>query len=86
MTWYFYVVRCRDLSLYAGITTDITRRVRQHNAGKGAKCLRPAYKRPVVLVYYEKCSNKSCALKREDAFKRLPRNEKGRIVQRASWI
>ena len=56
---YVYLLRCRDGTLYAGYTTDLTRRVAAHNAGKGAKYTRS--RRPVVLVYWEACANKSSA-------------------------
>jgi putative endonuclease len=61
--WYFYLVRCSDGSLYAGITLDPEKRTKQHNAGKGAKYT--AQRRPVILTYYEECTNKSIARKRE---------------------
>ena len=56
--WYFYVVRCCDNSLYAGITTDVDRRVSQHNTSKrGAKYTRS--RRPVALVHVEEFTSKS---------------------------
>jgi putative endonuclease len=68
------MVRCSDNSLYTGFTTDIARRVRQHNAGLGAKYTRA--RRPVQLVFKEEHATKSEALKRESEIKRLPKPTK----------
>lgn len=74
MSWYVYMVRCRDDSLYTGSTTDVERRVAVHNTGKGAKYTKSRL--PVRLVYREECPDKSAALKRECALKRLTKAEK----------
>lgn len=79
--WYFYVVKCFDGALYAGIAIDVDSRVKQHNRGRGAKCLRSHRKMPVRLVYCERHPDKSSALKREAAFKRLTRTEKLKIIR-----
>ncbi|HJH10129.1 MAG TPA: GIY-YIG nuclease family protein [Metalysinibacillus jejuensis] len=71
---YFYVVRCKDNSLYAGYTTDLCRRVRQHNNGQGAKYTRA--RRPVALMYFEVYATKQDAMKKEYAFKQLTRKNK----------
>lgn len=78
--WCIYIVRCSDQSLYTGITTDIARRVREHNGeeGKGAKYT--LSKRPVTLVYLETTSTRSLALKREYAMKRLSRQQKEALL------
>jgi len=74
-----YVVRCVDGSLYTGITTNIKRRLLEHNYGmKGAKYTRS--RRPVDFVYSVECDNYSDALKREWAFKKLSKAEKERII------
>ncbi|MCQ2441735.1 MAG: GIY-YIG nuclease family protein [Oscillospiraceae bacterium] len=73
-TWWVYLLRCGDGSLYTGVTTDPLRRERQHNAGTGAKYTRA--RRPVELVYREVCPDQSAALKREWAIKQLPRSKK----------
>ena len=66
--YYVYIVRASDSSLYSGITTDLERRVREHNSEKvGSKYLRS--KRPVTLVYSETQVNRSAALKREAELK-----------------
>ena len=75
---YVYLLRCRDGTLYAGYTTDLTRRVAAHNAGKGAKYTRS--RRPVVLVYWEACANKSSALRRERALKKMTRTQKLALI------
>lgn len=77
--WFVYVLQCRDGSLYTGITTDLTRRMRQHNEGTGAKYTRS--RRPVELVYWEEVASHSEALKREYAIKQLPREEKIHIIK-----
>ena len=74
MSWYVYMARCRDNSLYTGCTDDPNRRLAVHNAGKGAKYTKSRL--PVQLVYREECPDKSTALKREYAIKRLTKAEK----------
>lgn len=70
-----YVVRCADDTLYAGIATDVERRVAEHNTSKrGAKYTRS--RRPVRLVYQQAFATRSEALSAEAAFKALPRAEK----------
>ena len=70
-TWKLYILRCRDGSLYTGITTDVEKRLAAHNAGKGAKYTRG--RGPLELVYREDCGDHSAALKRELEIKALPR-------------
>jgi len=73
--WYVYMVRCGDNSLYTGITTDITRRISEHNfKDLGAKYTKA--KRPVILMYRESAQNRSLALKREWAIKKLSKQQK----------
>lgn len=78
---YTYMVRCRDGSLYTGWTTDVYRRVNEHNRGRGAKytCSR----RPVELVYYESFDTKEEAMRRECAIKRLSREEKEKLIRKS---
>jgi putative endonuclease len=76
--WYFYVVRCCDHTLYAGITTDLNRRMAEHNAGTASKYTRA--KGPVRLVYWERLRTKSAALRREAAVKKFPKAKKERLV------
>jgi putative endonuclease len=74
MPWFVYMVRCRDGSLYTGITTDLERRVAAHSAGKGARYTRS--RRPVTLVYSRRARDKSSALRTEYRLKQLSRAEK----------
>ena len=70
-----YVVRCSDESLYCGVTTDLDRRIHEHNnTSKGAKYTRS--RRPVEIVYAGQCDDRSDALKKEWRFKSLKRSEK----------
>ncbi len=79
-TSYFYVLYCRDNTLYGGYTTNIKRRLKQHNDGTGAKYTRMKSKRPVKMLYAEKYSSKSEAMKAEYAFKQLTRKQKERYL------
>ncbi|MDX2012250.1 MAG: GIY-YIG nuclease family protein [Myxococcaceae bacterium] len=74
MPWYVYMVRCRDGSLYTGITTDLARRVAAHSNGTGARYTRS--RRPVTLVYSRRARDKASALKTEYRLKQLSRSEK----------
>lgn len=77
--WFVYILRCADGSLYTGITTDLARREREHNAGKaGARYTRS--RRPVALVYSESAENRSEAAQREYALKQLPAAAKQAII------
>ncbi len=77
---FIYIVRCSDGTLYTGWSHDVEARVAKHNSGKGSKYTRSRL--PVVLIYKEKQQNKSAAMKREYAIKRLSRREKMMIVNR----
>lgn len=73
--WYVYLVKCSDNSLYTGITTNVERRVKEHNeSNKGAKYTRS--RRPVKLIKYFERPNKSEALKLEYKIKQMSREEK----------
>ena len=76
--WFFYIVRCRDGSLYSGITNNIEHRVKEHNRGEGAKYT--FSRRPVKLVYSEKHNNTSEARKRESQIKGWPRTKKEQLI------
>jgi len=70
-----YVARCSDGTLYTGITTDVDRRIREHNTSlRGAKYTRS--RRPVELFYVEKYRDRSAASIAESAFKKRSRSEK----------
>lgn len=74
--FYFYVLYCKDDTLYAGYTTDLNRRIDEHNSGKGAKYTRVAKRRPAKMIYSESFTSKSDAMKAEYAFKQLSRKAK----------
>ncbi len=73
-TWHVYLLRCGDGTLYAGITTDLGRRVREHAGGTGAKYTRARL--PVRLVWSARVRDRGAALRREAAVRRLTREEK----------
>lgn len=77
--WYLYILRCRDGSLYTGITTDVEKRFEAHQAGRGAKYTRG--RGPLELVYRETCGDHSAALKRELEMKKLPRERKQSLIK-----
>ncbi len=76
---YTYILECKDQTLYTGYTTDLERRLKVHNDGKGAKYTK--IRRPVKLVYNEEFENKSEALKREYALKQLSRKQKLLLIK-----
>lgn len=77
---YTYIVQCHDGTLYTGWTNNIDKRIRDHNAGKGAKYTKP--RRPVVLVYLEMFETKEEAMKREYAIKHMRRAEKLELTKK----
>jgi putative endonuclease len=80
-SYYLYVVSCNDNTLYTGITTDVERRVREHNTSKkGAKYTQA--RRPVFLVHKRRFKSRSNASKEEYAFKKLSREEKLASIQK----
>ena len=74
-----YVLSCADETLYTGYTTDVERRVAEHNAGEGAKYTRG--RTPVEVVHVESYQTRSAALSREHEIKQLSRAEKVRLVR-----
>lgn len=80
--WCVYVLQCRDGSLYTGITTDLARRLRKHNAGAGGAYTRA--KRPVRLMFQEAHPTRSAALIREHQIKRWPRAKKLGLLARTT--
>lgn len=74
--WFVYIVKCRDGSLYTGITTNVASRVAKHNNGTAAKFTAAATKRPVELVYSREAGTLSQALRAELAIKRMTRAQK----------
>ena len=78
--WHLYILRCKDGSLYTGITTDVEKRLEAHRNGRGAKYTRG--RAPLELVYRDECGDHSAALKREAEIKRLPREEKLKLINK----
>ena len=81
MRWMVYILECTDQTLYTGITTDLTRRLAEHNAGRGAKYTKG--RAPLKLVYSEACADRSTALRRERQIKALDRGSKMALI--AGW-
>lgn len=80
MPWFVYMLRCADDTLYTGITTELARRVDEHNADNllGARYTRS--RRPVSLVYAEELDSRSAAARREAALKKMGRQQKLALV------
>ena len=78
MGWTVYILRCGDGTLYTGCTNDLPRRLEAHQSGRGAKYTRSRL--PVELVYREGVADKSAALRREAAIKRLERRKKLALI------
>jgi putative endonuclease len=76
---FVYIVECADGTLYTGWTTDIERRLKAHNAGRGARYTRQ--RGPVRLVYVETHSDRSTAMKRERQIKHMSRAEKLKLIR-----
>lgn len=80
MKYYVYIVRCKDDTLYTGITKNLQKRIKEHNKGKGAKYTRGRF--PVRLCYVEEGAGVSWALKREREIKRLSRSRKQALIEK----
>jgi putative endonuclease len=78
--WFVYILRCADNTLYTGITTDIVRRLKEHNTNNriGSKYAR--VRRPVRLVYQEEFTSRSDASKKEAAIKKLSKTDKENLL------
>ncbi len=81
--WFVYLLRCADDSLYCGITTDIKRRLAEHNDGIAAKYTRS--RRPVAIETHVEVESKSTALKVEILVKKQPRNNKINYLRSRMW-
>jgi putative endonuclease len=82
MPWIVYLARCRDGTLYTGITTDPARRLAEHNSGSGAAYTRTRL--PIAFVYREAVSDRPAALRREYVIKRLSRAAKEALAARGT--
>lgn len=78
MKWFVYMLKCRDNSIYTGITNNLTKRIETHLSGNGSKYLRG--KLPLKLVYKENFLNRSAASKREIEIKKLQKKEKELLI------
>lgn len=78
--WFLYALRCADDTLYTGVTTDVVRRVAQHNAGRGARYT--SGRRPVRLIGAWRFADQSTAQRAEAQFRRLPRRQKLQRIAR----
>ncbi|MDA8422487.1 MAG: GIY-YIG nuclease family protein [Nitrospiraceae bacterium] len=80
--WLLYILKCRDNTFYTGITNDVERRLGMHNDGIASRYTRSRL--PVILIYQERCRNKSSALKKECRVKSLSRKEKEQYIHKKS--
>ena len=79
MSWFVYILRCGDGTLYTGVTDDVQRRFAAHRAGKGANYTRG--RGPLELVYTQEQPDKSAALRREVQIKKLTRPQKEQLIR-----
>ena len=77
--WFVYIVKCKDQTLYTGISRDVEKRVKEHSNTK--RCRYTRSRQPVKLVYKQRCSNHSVAMKREKQIKRLDKKKKLELVK-----
>jgi putative endonuclease len=78
--WFTYLLRCNDNSLYAGVTTDLNRRLAEHNNDNRLSAKYTRARRPVTLVYAESCINRQTACQREYQLRKLPKHKKEQLV------
>lgn len=76
---YTYILKCSDGTLYTGWTNDLTKRLKAHNDGRGARYTKT--RRPVALAYYESFCSKEEAMRREYEIKHLTRKEKEKLIE-----
>jgi len=79
LKWQVYILKCKDKSLYTGITNDIQKRLIDHRSGRGSKYVRSRL--PVSVVHSEKYPSRSKALKREAEIKRMTRQQKLMLIK-----
>lgn len=78
-SWYIYILKCSDGSLYTGVTTDIERRLHEHNhSSRGARYTRA--RRPLSLAYREPAESRAQACRREWEIKQLSAVDKRRLI------
>ncbi len=81
MSWFVYIIECKDSKLYTGIANNLERRIKAHNSGSGCRFTR--CRRPVELLHSEECLTKPEALSREARIKALPRTKKLALIKGA---
>ena len=84
MEYFVYILKCKDGTLYTGITTDVKRRLGEHNGKDATKKLGAKYtkaRRPVKLVFEDRFKNRSEALKEESRIKKLKREDKLKLIK-----
>ena len=82
--WFVYMLRCRDNSIYTGITNNLDKRIEAHLSGNGSKYLRGRL--PLELIYKEDFSNRSSASKREMEVEKLKKKEKELLIKSAKQL
>lgn len=81
---YVYIARCFDETLYTGWTTDVKKREKTHNLGKGAKYTRSRL--PIKIVYVEECDSKIEALRREYQVKKMTKSQKENLIRTYNFL
>ena len=81
MPYFLYILKCKDGSLYTGITTDVKRRFEEHKNGKGGHYTRS--RKVLKILYTERCKDRSSASKRESEIKSWSREEKLNFIKNA---
>lgn len=81
--WWVYLLQCSDQTLYAGITNDLSRRLKEHNGATGGGARYTRSRRPVRLVWSEASESRSAASRREAAIRRLSRSQKEQLIRDA---
>jgi len=76
--WHLYILKCRDGTLYTGVTTDVERRLAEHRQGKGARYLKG--RAPLVLMLQKNVGGRRLALRVENRVKRLSRPQKEELI------
>ena len=83
--WYIYIVECCDKTLYTGITTELERRLEEHNSSDEKAARYTRMRRPVKLVYHETAESRSEAIKRERAIKKMTKDSKIRLTESTDY-
>ena len=78
--WYVYILHCGDGTLYTGITTDLLKRLNEHNGDDARGAHYTRFRRPVRLVYAEEVESRSAAARREYRIKKLPVRDKRKLI------